>query len=164
MTICKVCRKDFEEEFDKKNKTSYKTCKSCRDMKAKPRRKAKSSSTLQDETIEPIESIETLEANTHIENILNAIEIIPNITPPKFYDISDNEDEEGSKPLTINSKLDMIYTLLNNNHNTPTNTEDINLLKSRIDNLELVIQNHIKSTEEMEKNILNCLYKIYCKL
>jgi len=167
MTICKVCKIEFEPEIDYKNRGTYKSCKSCRmNIKRKPRTKPTKETT---STIAPDESIETIEnTKSDVVNILDDIQIIP--TQPSFYNIGEYdenlEDEETQKPLTINSKLDMIYNSIgvSNNNNIGTNDEQIDLLKSRIDNIELILQKQMKLIEDVEKNIQNCLYKIYCKL
>lgn len=170
MTICKVCNIEFEPEIDYKNRGTYKSCKSCRmKITRKPRTKKQKETA---STITPDDSIEeTIENNkSDVVNILDDIQIIP--TQPSFYNIGEydenknEEEEESQKPLTINSKLDMIYNSIgvSNNNNIGTNDEQIDLLKSRIDNLELILQKQMKLVEDMERNIQNCLYKIYCKL
>jgi len=45
-----------------------------------------------------------------------------------------------------------------------TSNDDIELLKSRIDNIELMLENPNKLCNEIESNIKHCKYQIYCKL
>ena len=46
----------------------------------------------------------------------------------------------------------------------PTTNDDVELLKSRIDNIEITMEKQNKLINDMEANIKHCIYQIYCKL
>ena len=107
-------------------------------------------------------------------SILNTLEIITNsITKTQFYNIdNDNTDEsfEYRKP-TMNDKLDHIHISADQvknqikNHPMGQNTnDDVELLKSRIDNIDLMLENQNKLISDIESSIKHCIYQIYCKL
>ena len=45
-----------------------------------------------------------------------------------------------------------------------TGNDDVELLKSRIDNIEVMLENQNKSVSDIEASIKHCIYQIYCKL
>ena len=45
-----------------------------------------------------------------------------------------------------------------------TSNDDIELLKSRIDNLELMLENQNELFNDTKAIIKHCTYQIYCKL
>ena len=75
------------------------------------------------------------------------------------------DDEENRKP-TITEKLDYINISLNEikNEISRLDNDDIELLKLRIDNIEMKLQNQNKLINDIEANIKQCIYQIYCKL
>ena len=94
---------------------------------------------------------------------MNTLKIITNnITKTQFYNIDNgNADEsfEHRKP-TINQRLYHIHISLEQVKNRKTNypmeqtsNGDIELLKSRIDNIELMIENQNKLFNDIEANI-----------
>jgi len=110
----------------------------------------------------------------------------------KFYNVHDNDEEEdrggestpserGKTPFdqdqrkpTINEKLDHINMSLDQVKHTMTNhpitldrqtsNDDIELLKARIDNIEVMLESQNKLISDIESNIKHCIYQIYCKL
>ena len=45
-----------------------------------------------------------------------------------------------------------------------TSNDDIELLQSRVDDIELMIENQNKLFNAIEANVKHCIYQIYCKL
>ena len=45
-----------------------------------------------------------------------------------------------------------------------TSNDDMELLKSRLDNTELMLENQNKLFNDIEGNIKHCIYQIYCTL
>ena len=45
-----------------------------------------------------------------------------------------------------------------------TSNDDVELLKSRIDNIEVMLENENKFIGDIEASIKRCTYQIYCKL
>ena len=45
-----------------------------------------------------------------------------------------------------------------------TTNDDVDVLKSRIDNIELVLENQNILIRAMEASITHCIYQIYCNL
>ena len=45
-----------------------------------------------------------------------------------------------------------------------TSNDGTELLKSRIDNIEFMLENQNKAFNDIEANIKQCIYQIYCKL
>ena len=91
------------------------------------------------------------------------------INTTKFYNLGD-EEQEQRKP-TINEKLDhmnmsleQVKNTMGNHHMGQPTNDDIELLKARIDNIEVMLQNQNKLIGDIESNIKHCTYQIYCKL
>ena len=45
-----------------------------------------------------------------------------------------------------------------------TTNDDVELLESRIDNTELMLENQNKLISDIEASIKHCIYRTYCKL
>ena len=60
--------------------------------------------------------------------------------------------------------LDQLTNAMTNNLMGETTNDDIDLLKARIDNIEVMLENPNKFTCDLEANIKYCIYQIYCKL
>ena len=81
-------------------------------------------------------------------SVLNSLHILGNNSnSTNFYNIHDEEESEQRKP-TINEKLDHINMSLDQLTNAMTNNlmgqttnDDIELLKARIDNIEVMLEN-----------------------
>ena len=46
----------------------------------------------------------------------------------------------------------------------PSSKDDVDMLKSRIDNIELMLEKQNKVISNIEASIKPCIYQIYCKL
>ena len=45
-----------------------------------------------------------------------------------------------------------------------TSNDDVELLKSRIDNIEVMLENQNKLISDIEASLKHCIYQIYCTL
>ena len=45
-----------------------------------------------------------------------------------------------------------------------SSNDDVDRLKSRIDNIELMLEKQNKLINDIEASIKHCIYQIYCKL
>ena len=45
-----------------------------------------------------------------------------------------------------------------------SNNDDVDMLKLRIDNLELTLEKQNKLNNDIEASIKHCIYQMYCKL
>jgi len=45
-----------------------------------------------------------------------------------------------------------------------TTNDDVDMLKPRIDNIELMLETQNKLISDIEASIKHCIYQIYCKL
>ena len=162
--LIQICKNKFKYEYNDKTKCYFKTCSKCRKRQLEAR-KAKSStksSTKSDNDDDNV-SCKSSTEQSHI-SLLNTLQVISNNTNRTgFYNI--NDDEEQRKP-TINEKLDHINMLLDDikKDMKPTTNDDVELLKSRIDNIEIMMEKQNKLINDMEANIKHCIYQIYCKL
>ena len=94
-----------------------------------------------------------------------------NTTQP--YNIGNgNTDEsfEHGKP-TINGRLDNMHISLDqvksqmgNYPMGQTTNDDVDMLKSKIDDIELMLENRNKLISDIEASIKHCISRIYCKL
>ncbi len=180
---CSSCKKHCESVYNEKTKSYYKSCFVCRNKKSS--RKKHVSTKLDNEEVRSAFGTATIEGETLSSDnvstksstqqsqtsLLNSLHIIANSTnTTKFYNI-DDEEQEQRKP-TINEKLDHMNMSLEQVKNTmanhpmgqTSNDDDIELLKARIDNIELMLQNQNKLISDIESNIKHCIYQIYCKL
>ena len=158
--ICSRCKNKFKSEYNDKTKCCFKTCSKCRKISLEAK-KAKSS-TKSDNDDDNV-SCKSSTEQSHI-SLLNTLQVISNNTNrTEFYNI--NDDEEQRRP-TINEKLDHINMLLDDikKDMKPTTNDDVELLKSRIDNIEIMMEKQNKLINDMEANIKHCIYQIYCKL
>jgi hypothetical protein len=170
---CSSCKKHCESVYNEKTKSYYKSCFECRKKKSS-RKKHVSKKTDNEEEGETLSSdnVSTKSSTQQSQtSLLNSLHIIANSTnTTKFYNI-DDEEQELRKP-TINEKLDHMNMSLEQVKNTmanhpmgqTSNDDDIELLKARIDNIELMLQNQNKLISDIESNIKHCIYQIYCKL
>ena len=107
-------------------------------------------------------------------SLLNSLHIIANNTnTTKFHNIGDddNDEEQEQRKPTINEKLDHMNMSLEQVMNTMANhpmgqttNDDMELLKARIDNIEVMLETQNKLIGDIEANIKHCIYQIYCKL
>ena len=106
-------------------------------------------------------------------SVLKSLQILTNNSnSTNVYNIGspDYDESEQRKP-TINERLEHINMSLDQLTNAMTNkliggtgNDDIELLKSRIDNIEVMIEKQNKFISDIEANIKHCIYQIYCKL
>ena len=64
----------------------------------------------------------------------------------------------------MNMSLEQVKNTMGNHHMGQPTNDDIELLKARIDNIEVMLQNQNKLISDIESNIKHCIYQIYCKL
>ena len=167
--LCSSCKKHCESVYNEKTKSYYKSCFECRNKKSS---RKKNVSTKPDNEDNVSTKSSTQQSQT---SLLNSLHIIANNTnTTKFYNIhdDDNDEEYEQRKPTINEKLDHMNMSLEQVKNTmanhpmgqTTNDDDIELLKARIDNIELMLQNQNKLISDIESSIKHCIYQIYCKL
>ena len=112
-------------------------------MEARKAKSSTKSSTKSDNDDDNV-SCKSSTEQSHI-SLLNTLQVISNNTNrTEFYNINDGDGEEQKKP-TINEKLDHINMLLDDikKDMKPTTNDDVELLKSRIDNIEIMMENKI---------------------
>ena len=103
----------------------------------------------------------------------NTSEIIANnINTIQFFTIgNDNDNMNERRRPTIHERLNHIHISLDeiknkieNNKTMQTTNEDIELLKSRTDNIELMLENQSKLTSDIGASIKHCIHQMYCNL
>ena len=84
--------------------------------------------------------------------------------------INTDEAFEHRNP-TINEILDNIHIpvdqvngQMKNYTMGQTTNDDVDVLKSRIDNIELMLENQSKLISDTDASVKHCIYQIYCKL
>jgi len=103
----------------------------------------------------------------------NALEIITNNNnATQLYDV-DNGNTDGAlehrKPTiieifdNIHIPLDHVKSHMKTYPIWQTTNDDVDVLKSRIDNVELMLESQ-NLISDIEANIKHCVYQIYCKL
>ena len=75
------------------------------------------------------------------------------------------EPFEHRKP-TINQRLNHIHISLDQvkNQMAQSSNDDVDMSKSRIDNIEAMLEKQNKLIKDIEASINHCIYQIYCKL
>ena len=64
----------------------------------------------------------------------------------------------------MNMSLEQVNNTMGNHHMGQPTNDVLELLKARIDNIEVMLQNQNKLISDIESNIKHCIYQIYCKL
>ena len=169
--ICSSCKKQCESVYNERTKNYYKSCYGCRNKKNL--RNKQISSKPGNELSDNISTKSSTQQSQ--TSLLNSLHIIANNTnTTKFYNVHDNDENQDQRKPTINEKLDHINMSLDQVKNTMTNhpspldrqtsNDDIELLKARIDNIEIMLESQNKLISDIESNIKHCIYQIYCKL
>ena len=64
----------------------------------------------------------------------------------------------------INMSLDQVKNQMKNHPMGQTTNDDVDMLKLRVDNIELMLENQNKLISDIEASIKLCTYQIYCRL
>ena len=169
---CSSCKKN-ESVYNEKSKSYYKSCYECRNKKKKKSLSIKSDNQYNVSIESDNQDNVSTKSSTHQSqtSALKSLQILTNNSnSTNFYNIGspDYDESEQRKPTIneqlehINMSLDQLTNAMTNNLIRGTGNDDIELLKSRIDNIEVMLEQQNKFISDIEANIKHCRYQIYC--